>query len=699
VDKIKYAKAHNAKAIVIFNGVNLPGTSLPNLSESISGRDSYINSNLGDSFDYIPTFDMEGKAGRAIARKLVANPGSPLQFTFNSNSYSQAVDKGDLMAGFSSRGPEPDGNFSIKPDMSAPGVSIFSTWPAYGKFISGASYNHAYNRISGTSMATPHVAGAALLVKQAHPDWNPFDIRASLANTADEISDKSMTQYDVYSQGAGRINVTNAVYTPAVLEALDNITILDKNLNPQKVINYNDNVSFGLMAAGSAEKTENLLLKNTSNQNVKYTPTIVMHPKVTSDPGHPIPTPDVSTIQAAFADLDTDQTITVGPKSSRTFALKVKPKSNAIEGVYEGEIILTYTSGLSTPAPALHLPFVVHVGTQTPDTGLGVQDLILSNQIIGIRNKAVLSYNLKAANVNYIELQAFGLDDEYIGTLGKPVSLPNMQMITPGIMSFTDIDGSYDDIGSDGKHKFKYLPEGTYKLSVVAAQLDSQGIVVNDSNKNPIIYTGWSTLGVRFHDDLEKKLAVARDQMQTYVTNTTKIGTSVFTLPTTLGISYQVVASDNPAYISNNGTLLALPANGTAHVALTVALASTVDPSLVATAKVNADLFITTVKPYLLTSSSGVLDRTNGLTAKVTVSPNPAGGIVSGPAVVVFQLMNGMTPISIVAVSKSNMNSDEVQATFNVTGSNYTVNVFVTDSFDVSLTSVGTSLAQPIQLK
>ncbi|MGZ4111751.1 MAG: S8 family serine peptidase, partial [Tumebacillaceae bacterium] len=291
-NKILNAKAHGAKAVIIFNGdvqydlngnpiVDQNGIAIPNLSASIPGRDDNISSTgyLGDDLSFIPTFDMKGTEGRALAAQVLANPNTPLKFTFG-DQYPTTILPGDQMANFSSRGPNSDDNYGIKPDITGPGVNILSTYPEYGKSNPNASYDKAYARLSGTSMATPHIAGLSLLLKQAHPDWTPFDIRAALANTADEISDENGIQYDVYSQGAGRANVAKALDTPAVLQTVDQLTLPDKNMNMQNVVDYGDNASFGLMAPGSSAKTETLHIKNTSSGNVTYTASVKMHPNV-----------------------------------------------------------------------------------------------------------------------------------------------------------------------------------------------------------------------------------------------------------------------------------------------------------------------------------------------------------------------------------------------------------------------------------
>ncbi|MFG3203390.1 S8 family serine peptidase [Streptomyces sp. NPDC048192] len=115
-----------------------------------------------------------------------------------------AVDKKDKLADFSSTGPR-IGDGAIKPDVTAPGVDITAA-AAKGSVIDQevGEKPEGYLTISGTSMATPHVAGAAAILKQEHPDWGYAELKGALTGSA------KGGNYTPYQQGAGRIAVDKA---------------------------------------------------------------------------------------------------------------------------------------------------------------------------------------------------------------------------------------------------------------------------------------------------------------------------------------------------------------------------------------------------------------------------------------------------------------------------------------------------------
>ncbi|KOX23266.1 hypothetical protein ADK67_21190 [Saccharothrix sp. NRRL B-16348] len=114
-----------------------------------------------------------------------------------------AVERDDSIAGFSSRGPRV-GDGAPRPDITAPGVDIVAAKSSTGQI--GTPVGDKHVAVSGTSMATPHVAGAAALIAQQHPDWT--GIKAALMASAK--NNPALTAFD---QGTGRVDLTKAITT------------------------------------------------------------------------------------------------------------------------------------------------------------------------------------------------------------------------------------------------------------------------------------------------------------------------------------------------------------------------------------------------------------------------------------------------------------------------------------------------------
>ncbi|MEV8437338.1 S8 family serine peptidase [Actinosynnema sp. NPDC051121] len=137
-------------------------------------------------------------AGNSGAAETVGSPGSA-----EAALTVGAVDRDDEIADFSSRGPRV-GDGGVKPEITAPGVGIVA---AKSRSLPGAGpADHvAY---SGTSMATPHVVGAAALLAQQHPDWSGDRLKAALMAAA-----KPNPDLTVFDQGSGRVDSAKAMTT------------------------------------------------------------------------------------------------------------------------------------------------------------------------------------------------------------------------------------------------------------------------------------------------------------------------------------------------------------------------------------------------------------------------------------------------------------------------------------------------------
>ncbi|MEV1285734.1 S8 family serine peptidase [Micromonospora sp. NPDC049679] len=137
-------------------------------------------------------------AGNDGAPASVSSPGSA-----DAALTVGAVDKSDELASFSSRGPRV-GDEAVKPDITAPGVDIVAA-RASGTQM-GEPAGDGYVAASGTSMATPHVVGAAALLAQQHPQWQAGQLKATLTASA-----KPRPELTAYEQGAGRVDVARAI--------------------------------------------------------------------------------------------------------------------------------------------------------------------------------------------------------------------------------------------------------------------------------------------------------------------------------------------------------------------------------------------------------------------------------------------------------------------------------------------------------
>lgn len=120
-----------------------------------------------------------------------------------------SVTKSDGHSDFSSQGPRL-GDLSVKPDISAPGSRIVAARAANTP-LDPFAINSSYAELSGTSMAAPHVAGAAALLAQAHPDWKADQLKSALMGSSLGLRDQS-----IYTQGAGRVDVAAALKQPVL---------------------------------------------------------------------------------------------------------------------------------------------------------------------------------------------------------------------------------------------------------------------------------------------------------------------------------------------------------------------------------------------------------------------------------------------------------------------------------------------------
>ena len=152
---------------------------------------------------WLPTVHLAD--GTDFVAFMAANPGATASFTGGISQDGQ----GDVIAAFSSRGPA---GLFIKPDVTAPGVQILAGMTPTPESIVEGPPGEYFQAIAGTSMSSPHVAGAALLLIDQHPSWTPGQVKSALMTTANTevVKEDLTTPADPFDFGSGRIDVNDA---------------------------------------------------------------------------------------------------------------------------------------------------------------------------------------------------------------------------------------------------------------------------------------------------------------------------------------------------------------------------------------------------------------------------------------------------------------------------------------------------------
>ncbi|GAB3835881.1 S8 family serine peptidase [Kribbella italica] len=212
---------------------------------------------------WLPAAQLEKPDGDALLAFLAAHPVTNATFTQGNKTTWQ----GDVMTSFSSRGP--GGDF-LKPDVTAPGLHILAGQTPTPESPAEGPPGQLYQAIAGTSMSSPHVAGAAALVAALHPTWTAGQIKSALSTTAKTTVKKPdrVTQADPFDYGSGRIDLTKAGDPGLTLDetaanyaasATDALNRIDLNLP-----SVNAPTMPGLI---TAERT----VKNVTNQTLTFT--------------------------------------------------------------------------------------------------------------------------------------------------------------------------------------------------------------------------------------------------------------------------------------------------------------------------------------------------------------------------------------------------------------------------------------------
>jgi subtilisin family serine protease len=227
--KVRNAQEAGALAVLVAN--NIPGDPIEMAQDDTPNQPT------------IPAF-MVAQTDRD---SLIAAGGQSITISSTKMYYQDS--NVDIMADFSSQGPTLDG--LIKPDVVAPGFNVLSSIPE-----SSCGGSPCFAFFNGTSMATPHLAGSAAILRWLYPNWSASDIRSAIVNTAQRNVLKNYKtlalEQDLNIAGSGRENLLAAANTVVTLDPVS--------------------ISFGTVSSGSGKsKSVNLTLKNVSDASATYT--------------------------------------------------------------------------------------------------------------------------------------------------------------------------------------------------------------------------------------------------------------------------------------------------------------------------------------------------------------------------------------------------------------------------------------------
>jgi minor extracellular serine protease Vpr len=210
----------------------------------------FSNPDTGEQFEVtIPFIGVRGLFTTATSDGARLRAANGALTTVNNTNVTNLNFTG--LASFTSGGPR-NGDSFLKPQITAPGVSIFST---------GVGTGNAPGGNSGTSMASPHVAGVAALVKQAHPTWKPEDLHAAIANTGRPSEIGGATPYRVSRAGTGLVDPAAATKTQVVAFGEKSQFALNFGFDEQKD-KFNKSESIHIRNNGTSRATFDVAVTN-----------------------------------------------------------------------------------------------------------------------------------------------------------------------------------------------------------------------------------------------------------------------------------------------------------------------------------------------------------------------------------------------------------------------------------------------------
>jgi len=320
-EKVDSAYGKGAVAVIILQKIDV-----------LDGEDNVLGNNDDDNTSYppfqgldtptaaIPVLMINGN-GEGLLRAAITEGAAASISTLSSGVTNPMY---HTVAEFSSGGPR-WGDLALKPEIAAPGVDIVSA-------ASGSGDGVAW--FSGTSMATPVVAGVAALVKQANPKWTPALIKSALINTAQSVGSNVLLR----SVGAGRVNAVNAVKSKVTIDAGPNATM-----------------SFGMVygdAASTIVKNQTFVIKNYGASTARFSFSAA------AAAGFTLPSGLTIAVYRGSTKLTGSRTIVLAPQGFATLTVKLTATVAAQKNFdgFGSSSLNAIVTATSSGRPSLRLP-------------------------------------------------------------------------------------------------------------------------------------------------------------------------------------------------------------------------------------------------------------------------------------------------------------------------------------------------------
>lgn len=277
---------------------------------------------------FLPASHIQFDQGTALLAFLDSHTN--VQATISAGVKAEAT--GDVMASFSSRGG-PNQTLGVsKPDITAPGVQILAGNSPEHVAVAGGPQGELFQAIAGTSMASPHIAGAGALLKALHPDWTPGQIKSALmttARTAGLVEEDGVTPANAFDAGSGRVDLTQAGSPGLTFDVP--MAAYDAHANDLWNVNYPSIYHPQMPGLITLQRTAHSVLGGSSTWKL-------------------------TTTSSADLKISVPKTISVGAGRDVTFSIKLDATAVPMGQTRFGTIVLTQTKGGHA---VLHLPVTI----------------------------------------------------------------------------------------------------------------------------------------------------------------------------------------------------------------------------------------------------------------------------------------------------------------------------------------------------